>query len=131
MPDRFRARLEHALAHYGVADLEPTPELHEALYRIFVAHQRRADHVAIITALLGQQLADHRSAPQRAPGLRDLLDRLIDATYRPWPGIANMARSVRYRCFDEPIVVQARGEVDAAIIDDLALLRCGSAIAGR
>src|SRR6185312_1300650 len=93
LPSRFRARLEHALTHYGIADLEPTAELHEALYRIFVAHQRRADHVAIVTALLGRQLDDHRPADQRPAGLRELLDRLIDATYRPWPQIANLARS--------------------------------------
>ena len=78
LPVRFRSRLEHALTHYGVGDLEPTPELSEAL-TIFVAHQRRASHVAIITALLGRQLDDHRPADQQPPGLRDLLDRLIDA----------------------------------------------------
>jgi len=47
-----------------------------------------------VTALLRRQLSDPRHGDLRSPGLRDVLGRLIDATYRPLPAIANLARSV-------------------------------------
>ena len=40
LPEGFRTRLANALAHYDVHDLERTPELEEAVYRIFLAQQR-------------------------------------------------------------------------------------------
>src|SRR5262249_50958450 len=35
LPDRFRQSLLRALAHYGIHELDRTPELEEALYRVF------------------------------------------------------------------------------------------------
>ena len=122
LPARFRERLTSALAHYGVGSLEPTGALRESLYRIFVAHQRRADQVPVVLTLLERQLADRNGGGERPAVLRDVLDRLIDATHRPHPEIANLARSVRYQVFDRPVVDAARSEVNAATDANLALL---------
>ena len=41
LPDAFRTRLARVLAHYGVTDLDRSPALEEAVFRIFLAQQRR------------------------------------------------------------------------------------------
>ena len=45
-PRRSGERLARVLAHYGVTDLDRTPELEEAVFRIFLAQQRAAADVA-------------------------------------------------------------------------------------
>ena len=120
--ERFRTRLLHALAHYGVVSLDHTDRLEDALFRIFLANQRRGDHAAVVMALLDRRLraGRHPVAPDAgehvqdglgidagSSELRDVLDRLVDATHRSFPAIANLARSVRFRSFDEPVVDRA------------------------
>ena len=61
---RSAAGWPRALAHYGVTDLEPGPELEEAVYRVFLAQERAADQIPIVTGLLERW----RNA---VPGLRD------------------------------------------------------------
>ena len=126
LPPRFRARLLDALGHYGVTDLVPSEELEEALFRIFLSHQRRAEQVPAIIAILERQLADARQASEWLPELRDVLDRLIDVTRRRYPAIANLARGVRHRRFDKPLVDAARLEVHRAMEGHLARLERGA-----
>jgi hypothetical protein len=45
LPEEFRRRLTRVLARYGVPDLERTPELEDAVFRIFLAQQRPAAEV--------------------------------------------------------------------------------------
>ena len=52
LPEAFRSRLAAVLKHYGVTDLEPSPALEEAVYRVFLAQERAADQVPIVTGLL-------------------------------------------------------------------------------
>ncbi len=42
LPESFQAKLTTVLGHYGVPDLERTPELEAAVFRIFLAQQRAA-----------------------------------------------------------------------------------------
>ena len=58
LPDQFRDRLARVLAHYGVTDLDRTPELEEAVFRIFLAQQRSAPDVLLVTALLQRWIAE-------------------------------------------------------------------------
>ena len=78
LPETFVARLARALAHYGVHGLERTPELEEAVYRIFLAHQRAPSQVPVVMALLDRRLQQAEALPEP---LRDefheTLDRLI------------------------------------------------------
>src|SRR4051812_47542902 len=60
LPDSFRAKLTKAFGHYGITDLERSPELEAAVFRIFLAQQRAAVDATVITTLL---LAWLREAP--------------------------------------------------------------------
>ena len=52
LPEQFRDRLAKVLAHYGVTDWTRTPELEEAVFRVFLAQQRSAPEVHMATELL-------------------------------------------------------------------------------
>ena len=64
LPESFRIKLRRALAHYGITDLEPTPDLGPVLYRMFLAHRRAAAHVPVVSDLLQWRL----SLPATATG---------------------------------------------------------------
>ena len=115
LPAGFRTRLLQSLSHYGVSDLERTPELEEAVLRIFIAHQRRAQQVPLVTALLRQRLESPGGASLADAGLRDALDRLIETTQRRLPTLASLGRGVRHHCFDRPHVDRARAELLASM----------------
>ena len=63
LPESFRIKLRRTLAHYGITDLEPSPELDPALYRIFLAHRRAAAHVPVVSELLQWRLRHPESLP--------------------------------------------------------------------
>jgi len=111
LPERFRAALLRALGHYGVTGLERTPELHDALHSIVLAHERAPSHVPVVLGLLeGLAAGADTLALSSREELRDILDHLIVATQRRFPVVGNLARSIRYRCFDLPFIDQARAE---------------------
>jgi acetyl/propionyl-CoA carboxylase alpha subunit/acetyl-CoA carboxylase carboxyltransferase component len=123
LPQTFRARLARALVRYGVHDLERGPELEEAVYRIFLAHQRTPAQLPAVMALLDQRLqhADALPEPLRDE-FRETLDRLIVATQLRYPAVGELARSVRFRVFDQPLIEQARDLVFATVREQLGYL---------
>ena len=125
LPAQFSDRLARVLRHYGVDDLERTPALEEAVLRIFLAQQRSTPEVALTTAILG---AWGEEAPPEGDGAvraRDVLERLGRATQRRFPVIGDLARSVRFRWFDQPAVDAERTEVLAGVRDELEALTGG------
>ncbi|HAS12915.1 MAG TPA: fused acetyl/propionyl-CoA carboxylase subunit alpha/methylmalonyl-CoA decarboxylase subunit alpha, partial [Acidimicrobiaceae bacterium] len=110
LPDRFRARLHDALAHYGVHSLDRTTALEAAVHSIHRAVQRRQEQLPVVQALLERRLA-HCGDPGEQDEVRDTLDRLIAATQAQYPAIGNLARSVRHRCIDRPLLDHARADV--------------------
>ncbi len=116
LPEAFRARLTRALARYGVRDLERTPELEEAVYRIFLAHERAPSQVLAVLALLDRRLQHAEALPEPLRDeFRETLDRLIVAAQLRHPAVGELARSVRFRVFDQRIIEEARERVlDAA-----------------
>jgi acetyl/propionyl-CoA carboxylase alpha subunit/acetyl-CoA carboxylase carboxyltransferase component len=124
LPETFRVRLARALARYGVHDLERGQlELEEAVYRIFLAHQRAPSQVPAVMALLDRRLqyADALPEPLR-DAFHETLGRLIVAAQLRYPVVGELARSVRFRLFDEPVIEQARERVFAAVRDELDIL---------
>ncbi len=123
LPETFVARLTRALDHYGVHELERTPELEEAVYRIFLAHQRAPSQVPVVMGLLDQRLrhADALSEPLRDE-FHETLDRLIVAAQVRYPVVGELARSVRFRVFDRPVIEDARARVLAAAREQLRYL---------
>ena len=109
LPDRFRSRLESALAHYGVTSLERSEELDEALLWMYKSRQRLPQFVPAVAAILERQL-ERSQAPATVVDqeLRPVLDRLIAATENRFDVVADRAREVRYSCFDKPLLDEAR-----------------------
>jgi acetyl/propionyl-CoA carboxylase alpha subunit/acetyl-CoA carboxylase carboxyltransferase component len=112
LPESFTSRLSRALLHYGVGDLEPGPRLEEAVERIFLAQQRVADQQPAVLALLDRWLTAGQppTGPARSE-VAEVLDRLMVATQLRYPSVGDLARAVRYRYFEEPVVLQARQQV--------------------
>ena len=114
LSSRFVAQLRRALAHYGVESLDRTPALEEACYRLFLSHQRAETTRAAILAILDRR---HEEADQLAGHIgddfREALDRLLAALDGRDPAVADRAREVRFRYFDEPIIAEARARVYA------------------
>ncbi len=115
LPDAFQHRLSQVLGHYGVTSLERTPELEDAVFRIFLAQRRAASDAAVMTALLRQWLTE----PPPGEPLREraglTLEHLIAATQLRFPAVADLARSVVFRWFAQPLLRRSRAQVYAAV----------------
>jgi acetyl/propionyl-CoA carboxylase alpha subunit/acetyl-CoA carboxylase carboxyltransferase component len=122
VPEAFQARLRRTLAHYGVTELDRTPELETAVFRIFLAQQHMAGNTTIVTELLRQWQA---SAPPAEPvreqaGLA--LEHLIEATQVRYPAVSDLARGVVFRWFAQPLLRRNRARVYAGVRADLRYL---------
>ncbi|MBE1490394.1 ATP-binding protein [Plantactinospora soyae] len=118
----FQLKLKQVLGHYGITDLDRTPELEAAVFRIFLAQQRMSADVAIMSELLRQWLAGGpplESLSERA-GLT--LEHLIEATQVRFPAVADLARGVVFRWFAQPLLRRNRASVYAAVRKDLRYL---------
>jgi acetyl/propionyl-CoA carboxylase alpha subunit/acetyl-CoA carboxylase carboxyltransferase component len=115
LPERFQAKLAKALAHYGVTDLERTPELEAAVFRVFLAQQRATADAAAVTALLRAWLRE--PAPDET--LREpaglALERLVAATQVRFPAVADLARGVVFAWFGRPLLRRTRARVYADV----------------
>ncbi|NIH79878.1 ATP-binding protein [Amycolatopsis viridis] len=122
LSETFQGRLTRVLGHYGVDSLDRTPELEEAVFRIFLAQQRAASDVAVITALLQQWLTE---APPHN-GLRQTvgqaLEHLIRATQLRFPVVGDLARSLVFRWFAQPLLRRTRAEVYTRVRRHLSYL---------
>ena len=131
LPAAFLEKLWRALRHYGVHDLARSPELEESLYRICKAHQRE-EHLAAPVSLLLERLLEGEAASRAAvPDLPLLLDRVIAATQSRYPAVNDLAREVRFRLVERPLLERVRGEVFSAAEGDLRALAGGLDAAAR
>ena len=111
LPASFQAKLAKALGHYGVTGLDRTPELEEAVFRIFLALQRGTSDATVVVTLLREWL---REAP---PGeaLREpvglALERLIAATQVRFPVVADLARGIVFAWLGQPLLRRNRARV--------------------
>ncbi|HET6741479.1 MAG TPA: biotin/lipoyl-containing protein, partial [Kribbella sp.] len=117
LPAEFQSRLTRVLSHYGVTGLERSPELEEAVFRIFLAQQRSTPDVLIVTSVLQQWIAEPLPLDE---SVHDLLDRLVPATQLRFPVVGDLARSVRFRWFDQPQVDAERASIIAGVGDEVA-----------
>ncbi|MGZ4433632.1 MAG: ATP-binding protein [Trebonia sp.] len=119
LPETFQGRLQRVLGHYGVADLERTPELEEAVFRIFLAQQRASTDVAIVSALLRQWLTEAPPAESLREQAGLALEHLVAATQVRYPAVSDLARGVVFRWFAQPLLRRARAEVYAGVRQSL------------
>ena len=127
LPPAFVDALRQALAHYEVRTLDRLPELEESLVWIYKSHQRVEQQVALILGLLERRLAYLENLPAQAgESFRRLLDRMISMSRGQFPAISDLARELRYRCFEQPLFEQARKKVYANAEEHLAHLAANS-----
>ncbi len=122
LPETFQGRLRRVLGHYGVVSLDRTPELEEAVFRIFLAQQRTSADVAIVSALLGQWLTEAPPAGSLGEEAGLALEHLVAATQVRYPSVSDLARGVVFRWFAQPLLRRARAEAYAQVRQNLRYL---------
>ena len=115
LPETFRTRLARVLAHYGVTDFTRTPELEEAVFRIFLAQQRASADVSVIVAFLQRWLNEPLPGAELRELVGQALEHLISATQRRFPVVGDLARSIVFRWAAQPMLRRKRAEVYAAV----------------
>jgi hypothetical protein len=108
------------LAHYGVDSLERTPALEDAVFRIFLAQKRGAADLPIVLRILDRWIGEPAPHGDLAESARARLERLVRATQLRFPAVGDLARSVRFRWFDQPQVDAERAAVLAGVADEVA-----------
>jgi acetyl/propionyl-CoA carboxylase alpha subunit/acetyl-CoA carboxylase carboxyltransferase component len=131
LPEHFRERLSRVLAHYGITDLERTPRLEDAVFRIFLAQQGPASDADVVIALLQRWISEPAPTVERAGDIRERLERLKGASQRRFPVVGDLARSIRFRWFDQPLVDADRAAVLSGVHDELAALAASPDAADR
>ena len=131
LPDTFVERLSTVLRHYGVESLDRTPELEEAVFRIFLAQKRVASDVPILLGILDRWINEPAPDADRAASARAHLERLVRATQLRFPAVGDLARSVRFRWFDQPQVDAERASVLAGIGSEVEALASEGDVADR
>ncbi|MET7967089.1 carboxyl transferase domain-containing protein [Micromonospora sp. NPDC005305] len=115
LPNAFQAKLAKALGHYGVGDLERSPALEAAVFRIFLAQQRAAADATVVATLLRSWLRE----PPPDDSLREpaglALERLVAATQVRFPVVADLARGVVFAWFAQPLLRRNRARVYAEV----------------
>jgi acetyl/propionyl-CoA carboxylase alpha subunit/acetyl-CoA carboxylase carboxyltransferase component len=122
LPSAFQARLAKALGHYGVTELERSPELEAAVFRIFLAQQRASADASVVTTLLRTWLRE----PPPDDTLREpaglALERLVAATQVRFPAVSDLARGVVFSWFAQPLLRRNRARVYADVRKHLRYL---------
>ncbi|EWM19456.1 carboxyl transferase domain-containing protein [Kutzneria sp. 744] len=119
LPEAFQAKLSKVLAHYGVTELDRTPELETAVFRIFLAQQRASSDAGVVTTLLRSWLRElpPDEALREPTGLA--LERLVAATQVRFPAVSDLARGVVFAWFGQPLLRRNRARVYAAVRNHL------------
>ncbi|HET7439816.1 MAG TPA: carboxyl transferase domain-containing protein, partial [Terriglobales bacterium] len=132
LPASFVEALRRALAHYGVRNLDRSPDLEESLLWICKAHRRAEQQVAPILRVLERRLRNLEAlSPRAGESFRMLLDRMISVTGSLFPAISDMSREVRYRYYDQPRFEKVRNQTYTEVENHLAYLIANPKAADR
>ncbi|MBE8521043.1 ATP-grasp domain-containing protein [Amycolatopsis sp. H6(2020)] len=118
----FQVKLKRVLAHYGVGELDRTPELEAAVFRIFLTQQRMTADVAVVSELLRQWLTGAPPAETLSERAGLTLEHLVEATQVRFPVVSDLARGVVFRWFAQPLLRRNRARVYAAVRSELTYL---------
>jgi acetyl/propionyl-CoA carboxylase alpha subunit/acetyl-CoA carboxylase carboxyltransferase component len=132
LPPAFVTALQRALAHYGVKTLDRSPALEESLLWIYKSHQRIEQQIAPVLEILERRLRHVQiPSPAAEESRRALLDRLVSISNGLFPAVFDLARTVRYRYFDQPLFERARQQVYDEMEEHLAYLAANPNAADR
>ncbi|ABF39471.1 Carbamoyl-phosphate synthase L chain, ATP-binding protein [Candidatus Koribacter versatilis Ellin345] len=128
LPPEFTESLRRAVRHYGVESLQPSSELQDALVWIYKSHCRIERQVTAILRILQHRLdtLDLNAQPPK-DAFSTLLDRLIAITRAAFPLVSDLARELRYRCFEQPQFEAARMRILELVDEHLDTLASSSA----
>ncbi|WP_328653599.1 ATP-grasp domain-containing protein [Micromonospora sp. NBC_00330] len=115
LPEAFQTRLGKALGRYGVTDLDRTPALEAAVFRIFLAQQRASADAQVVAALLRAWLRETPPDETLREPAGLALERLIAATQVRFPVVADLARGVVFAWFAQPLLRRNRARVYAEV----------------
>ncbi len=122
LPEEFRTKLTRVLGHYDIDSFERSRELDDAVFRVFLAQQRSTPDTHLAMSLLQRWMKESRPDAPLDTAAHDVLDRLVAATQLRFPIVGDLARSVRFRWFDQPLVDAERATVLAGVHDQVAAL---------
>ena len=123
IPADFIQTMQRAVAHYGIASLERSPELLQALLWIYKSHQKSEQQITPIVAILQRRLAHAGHYSEWVTeDAHALLDRMVAMSRELFPTINDLARELRYRCYEQPFFEQARRQVYAKMEEHLDYL---------
>ncbi len=132
LPLRFVDQLRRALSHYGIEELDRTPQLEEACYRLFLSQRRAEQARTAVVALLDRRLEQQEDlAGHVGEDFREALDRLAAAAAGRDPILADLARETRARYFDQPLIEAAATATYREAEEHLAALSADPDGAGR
>ncbi|HEY5986582.1 MAG TPA: biotin/lipoyl-containing protein, partial [Streptosporangiaceae bacterium] len=115
-PDKFRTQLRAAVARYGVTTLRRTPELEQALLRVYRSVTRLPAAAPIMIAILDRwRRAGEASAATMTDQRLAVLDRLIDSAQGRHQEVCDLAREVRFQYVDAPLLKASRAWAYAEI----------------
>ncbi|TDC58637.1 ATP-grasp domain-containing protein [Actinomadura sp. KC345] len=115
LPEAFQAKLAKALGHYGVTELERSPELEAAVFRIFLAQQRASADASVVTALLRAWLREPPPDEELREPAGLALERLIAATQVRFPVVYDLAAGVVFAWYAQPLLRRNRARVYANV----------------
>jgi acetyl/propionyl-CoA carboxylase alpha subunit/acetyl-CoA carboxylase carboxyltransferase component len=123
-PDRFAKQLRSVLERYGAPSLARTPDLEQALLRMYRAAERiRAAAPIVITILDRWRQARGSLATTMDDARLAVLDRLISSTQGRHQDVCELARDVRFCLVDAPLLKRIRDKAYAevgAALDELS-----------
>jgi len=115
LPSDYLEKLERLCQHYGPSEQDHG---HRRLYWAGKAHRRVPTSSKVIERLLEWHW-QHSTTMEPSQSYRRVLDRLIEETRDPGPGVNAVARQLRYQCVDRPLLQQARERQQALIRSQL------------
>ncbi|MGR7002434.1 hypothetical protein ACU686_37840 [Yinghuangia aomiensis] len=127
----FQAKLGKALGHYGVTELDRTPELEAAVFRVFLAQRRASADAEIVAALLREWLAEPLADAPLREAVGHTLEQLVTATQVRFPVVADLARGVVFSWFAQPLLRRNRARVYADVRKHLRHLDAAPEAADR
>ncbi|MCI2416135.1 ATP-grasp domain-containing protein [Saccharopolyspora sp. K220] len=110
-PD-FQHQLSTILGYYGISGFAHSEELEAAIFRSYLAQQRSASGVAVVTAVLRQWLADPPPSDDLRDAVREVLEELVTVAGH---AVADLARRVLFWRLQQPALRRTRARTYAQV----------------
>ncbi|WP_347955769.1 carboxyl transferase domain-containing protein [Gordonia aichiensis] len=131
VPQRFQTKLAAALSHYGITELDRTPDVENAVFRIFLALARASATAPVVVALLRQWLTDPAPEDDQREAAGVAVEHLIAVSQARYPAIADLARGVLYNWFGQPRLRRNREAIYSLVRSHLTYLDANPDAADR